>query len=88
MEFLIFIGSYLIAFHILSIIITGCLRFFLPKIHFLVFLFTNAMLGILFIKYFALTWSISFLFFNLLTAFIGVGIASLLRKLIHNFREE
>ncbi len=88
MEFLIVIGSNLIAFHMLSIVLIGCLRFFLPKLHLLVFLLTNAIAGVLFLKYLELTWSTSFLFFNLLTAFIGVGIASLLRKLIHNFREE
>jgi|GEM_PF-6923579 hypothetical protein len=39
MEFFIIIGSKMIVFHLLSIILSGFLRFVWPKLHLLVLLF-------------------------------------------------
>lgn len=44
--------------------------------------------GILFLQKLELTWSVVFLGINLLTALGGIGIASLLRKLIRDLHEE
>ncbi len=88
MEFLIVIGSKVLTFHFLSIVLSGVLRFVWPKLHLLMILGANAIAGFLFLQKLELTWSVVFLGINLLTALGGIGIASLLRKLIRDLHEE